>query len=83
MIILVQVMSIISSGVCDPYVLRSSREKLNTQVEFPLKGLDLSRYLLQTQGLPPIYDCFAVSNHYGGMGGGHYTAYCKLPSEDK
>ena len=24
-----------------------------------------------------IYDCYAVSNHYGGMGGGHYTAYCK------
>lgn len=25
----------------------------------------------------PIYDLFAVSNHYGGMGGGHYTAYAK------
>jgi hypothetical protein len=23
----------------------------------------------------PIYDCFAVSNHYGGLGGGHYTAH--------
>jgi ubiquitin carboxyl-terminal hydrolase 4/11/15 len=22
---------------------------------------------------------FAVSNHYGGMGGGHYTAYAKNP----
>jgi hypothetical protein len=25
--------------------------------------------------LPPIYDLFAVSNHGGGMGGGHYTAH--------
>lgn len=25
----------------------------------------------------PLYDLFAVSNHYGGMGGGHYTAYAK------
>ena len=25
----------------------------------------------------PIYDLYAVSNHYGGMGGGHYTAYAK------
>ena len=25
-----------------------------------------------------MYDLYAVSNHYGGMGGGHYTAYCKL-----
>jgi len=23
----------------------------------------------------PIYDCYAISNHYGGLGGGHYTAY--------
>ncbi|KAI8922102.1 hypothetical protein DFJ77DRAFT_424732 [Powellomyces hirtus] len=24
-----------------------------------------------------IYDLFAVSNHFGGLGGGHYTAYAK------
>ncbi|KNC99742.1 uncharacterized protein SPPG_05122 [Spizellomyces punctatus DAOM BR117] len=24
-----------------------------------------------------VYDLFAVSNHYGGLGGGHYTAYAK------
>lgn len=24
-----------------------------------------------------IYDCYAVSNHFGGVGGGHYTAYGK------
>jgi len=23
-----------------------------------------------------VYDLYAVSNHYGGYGGGHYTAYC-------
>ena len=23
------------------------------------------------------YDLYAVSNHYGGLGGGHYTAYAK------
>ena len=23
------------------------------------------------------YDLFGVSNHMGGLGGGHYTAYCK------
>ena len=28
------------------------------------------------QGVPPVYDLYAVSNHYGGYGGGHYTAYC-------
>jgi len=26
-----------------------------------------------------VYDLYAVSNHFGGMGGGHYNAYCKMP----
>jgi ubiquitin carboxyl-terminal hydrolase 4/11/15 len=24
---------------------------------------------------PVLYDLYAVSNHYGGLHGGHYTAY--------
>lgn len=30
-----------------------------------------------------IYDCYAVSNHYGNMGFGHYTAYAKNPIDNK
>lgn len=30
-----------------------------------------------TNSSEPIYDLYAVSNHYGGLGGGHYTAYAK------
>lgn len=26
---------------------------------------------------PPKYDLYAISNHFGGLGGGHYTAYAK------
>jgi hypothetical protein len=26
-----------------------------------------------------VYDCYAVSNHFGGLGGGHYTAFAQLP----
>ena len=29
-----------------------------------------------------IYDLYAVSNHYGSLGGGHYTAFCKNPIAD-
>ena len=28
----------------------------------------------------PVYDLYAVSNHFGGVGGGHYTAYACLPA---
>ena len=59
---------------------RSSREKITTQVDFPLEGLDLGRFLLRPEpGVLPLYDCYAVSNHYGSLGGGHYTAYAKMP----
>jgi len=30
-----------------------------------------------------IYDLVTVSNHYGGMGGGHYTAYGKNRLDNK
>ncbi|WIA28861.1 hypothetical protein OEZ86_011387 [Tetradesmus obliquus] len=62
---------------------RWNRDKLDTQVQFPLAGLDLSRYVLHAQEQPPLYDCFAVSNHYGGMGGGHYTAFGQMPNDKK
>ena len=57
-------------------------QKLDTLVDFPLEGLDMSPFVLskkQKQERPLIYDCFAVSNHMGGVGGGHYTAYGQNP----
>ena len=37
------------------------------------KGLALGSYLATPTD--DVYDLFAVSNHIGGLGGGHYTAY--------
>lgn len=52
------------------------RDKLGVLIDFPLVGLDLTAQVLHWTGDErPIYDCYAVSNHYGGLGGGHYTAY--------
>lgn len=52
------------------------RDKLDVSVDFPIKGLDLTtRVATQEEGKSPIYDLFAVDNHYGGLGGGHYTAF--------
>jgi ubiquitin carboxyl-terminal hydrolase 4/11/15 len=54
------------------------RDKLEVFVDFPVEGLDLtSRLAVQEPGKSQMYDLFAVDNHYGGMGGGHYTAYAK------
>lgn len=52
------------------------RDKIDVFVDFPLRGLDLRNDVMTwEQGEEPIYDCYAVSNHFGGLGGGHYTAY--------
>ena len=54
-------------------------QKLDTLVDFPLSSLDMAPYVLSAQGggEEHIYDLFAVSNHFGSLGFGHYTAYAK------
>ena len=55
-----------------------SREKISTLVHFPVQGLDLSHINGRAgEGAGGVYDLFAVSNHMGGLGGGHYTAYVR------
>ena len=49
------------------------RDKLDTFVDFPLEALDLSPFCSNPDELNALYDLYAISNHYGGMGGGHYT----------
>lgn len=59
-----------------------SREKLTTDVVFPLKGLNLTPFVsrdrspesVQMAMAPPIYDLLGISHHSGTMQGGHYVA---------
>lgn len=54
------------------------RDKLDVLVDFPIENLDLtSRVIQKEDGKNEIYDLIAVDDHYGGLGGGHYTAYAK------
>lgn len=53
------------------------KQKLQTSVDFPLENLDLSQYVIGPKSNLKKYNLFSVSNHYGGLDGGHYTAYCK------
>ena len=55
----------------------SANKKINTLITFPVEGLDLSKFVLK--GDQSIYDLYAVSNHYGGLKGGHYTAFARNP----
>ncbi|XP_043093157.1 ubiquitin carboxyl-terminal hydrolase 15-like isoform X7 [Puntigrus tetrazona] len=62
---------------------RYMRDKLDSLVDFPLRDLDMSEFLINPNAGPSRYDLIAVSNHYGGMGGGHYTAYAKNKEDEK
>ncbi|XP_042476652.1 ubiquitin carboxyl-terminal hydrolase 8-like isoform X1 [Macadamia integrifolia] len=55
---------------------RFMKNKLETFVDFPIHGLDLSTYIAHNNSqLSHRYMLYAISNHFGGMGGGHYTAF--------
>ncbi|KAI0666784.1 cysteine proteinase [Trametes maxima] len=76
---------------------RMLRDKIDTFVDFPIDGLDLTEMVgerrvgkkLAEQGVdvkalglddleePLVYDLFAVDEHLGGLGGGHYRAYAQ------
>ena len=57
---------------------RSFRDKIDVFVDYPIEGLDMTDKVgLKEDGKEYVYDLFAVDNHYGGLGGGHYTALAK------
>ena len=51
------------------------RRKRNDLVEYPIKSLELSRYVCGYNPQKYTYDLFGVCNHYVGCEGGHYTAF--------
>jgi ubiquitin carboxyl-terminal hydrolase 4/11/15 len=55
-----------------------SSRKINELIDFPVEGLNLSNFLINPSASSQkncIYDLYAVSNHYGSLNGGHYTAF--------
>ena len=52
-------------------------EKNDDEVEFPINDMDLKEFVIGPDRDKSKYDLFAVSQHYGSTGFGHYTAVCK------
>ena len=52
-------------------------EKNGEFIDFPVNDLDMGKYVSGPDKAYSKYDLFAVSQHFGGTGGGHYTAVCK------
>ena len=54
-----------------PYLLinlkrfRGNNAKQNTHVDFPVSEFDMSEFVVSQDSQRPVYDLFAVSNHFG------------------
>ncbi|KAI5645898.1 ubiquitin carboxyl-terminal hydrolase domain-containing protein [Phthorimaea operculella] len=55
---------------------KESFTKKMTYIDFPLTDLDMKPFAPYAP-TASVYDLYAVSNHYGSMASGHYTAFCK------
>ncbi|XP_019455365.1 PREDICTED: ubiquitin carboxyl-terminal hydrolase 8-like isoform X2 [Lupinus angustifolius] len=57
---------------------RFFKNKLQTFVDFPINDLDFSSYIARGNNQSSNgYMLYAISCHYGGLGGGHYTAFVR------
>ena len=62
-----------------------NKRKIQTEVVFPLEGLDISNFLSpelrQKEDTRSVYDLYGVINHEGNLEFGHYWTFAK-PSHD-
>ncbi|KAI8098310.1 uncharacterized protein B0P05DRAFT_601403 [Gilbertella persicaria] len=63
---------------------RTWRDKIDALIDFPTSELDLTDRVLSIEDPTAvkeedrlIYDLYGVDNHFGGLGGGHYTSYAQ------
>ena len=65
-----------------------SSKKITEHIDFPTEGLDMANFILGNNAKKgaaagAVYDLYAVSNHFGSLNGGHYTAYCQNSMDKK
>ncbi|VFQ95974.1 unnamed protein product [Cuscuta campestris] len=63
---------------------RSMKHKLETFINFPIHDFDVTKYVAnKNNSQRQLYELYALTNHYGSMGSGHYTAHIKLLDENR
>ena len=63
-----------TENVYEGFIKNKKNESL---VDFPLKDLDISKYVVEENSKKDcLYDLCAISQHYGALSSGHYTAFC-------
>ena len=53
------------------------RSKIDKSIQYPLNDWNLSKQKKSRSGIYPLYDLYAISQHHGNVGFGHYTAHAK------
>ena len=60
------------------FIKESYRWRKNEEfIDFPINNLDMGEFMVGPDKTHSKYDLFAVSQHYGSIAFGHYTAVCK------
>ena len=63
--------------ICLKRFTPDGQRKINTNIQFPIDNLDLSKYVRGYNPSSYKYELYGVCNHMGGVMGGHYTAFVK------
>lgn len=63
--------------------LSHQRDKISSLVSFPVDDLNMKECVIDPSQKEFQYELFAVSEHSGGLGGGHYTAVAKVSASGK
>jgi len=63
-----------STGVVMGFLTNKKNECL---IDYPINDFDLTKYVVGKNKEPHIYDLYAISQHFGGLSSGHYTAFAK------
>jgi ubiquitin carboxyl-terminal hydrolase 4/11/15 len=80
-IMIIHIKRFIQNGAVGNYTVR----KMNNMIEYPVTGFNLNPYMntYPSKLGNYTYDLIGVSNHIGGLNGGHYFSYVKSITNNK